>query len=243
MKIAAAQLQSVPGDIAANTVKHLVMIDRAADMGADVVFFPELSLTGYEPALSGSLAMSLADARLDVFQATADQNELLIGLGLPLAGEQGVQIGMAWFTPGQPRQAYAKQFLHPDEEPYFVVGDSSLMLEWGGQKLAPAICYESLLDVHIGSVVAGGADIYLASVAKDLKGVRQAAVHYSDISKRRGIPVIMANSVGSCDDFVAAGLSGAWRPTCGSSIQLDQDSNGVVLFDAGSLAVHVEMML
>ncbi|WP_267967702.1 nitrilase-related carbon-nitrogen hydrolase [Vibrio maritimus] len=35
-------------DIAANIHQHLVAIEASASLGADLVVFPELSLTGYE---------------------------------------------------------------------------------------------------------------------------------------------------------------------------------------------------
>lgn len=47
LKIAVAQIAAQHGDIAANLEKHLQMIAAARAGGADVVLFPELSLTGY----------------------------------------------------------------------------------------------------------------------------------------------------------------------------------------------------
>jgi N-carbamoylputrescine amidase len=47
LKIAVAQIAAQYGDIAANLEKHLEMIAAARAGGADVVLFPELSLTGY----------------------------------------------------------------------------------------------------------------------------------------------------------------------------------------------------
>ena len=46
-RIALAQMDPVLGDLGANIQKHLSLADRAAAAGAQVVVFPELSLTGY----------------------------------------------------------------------------------------------------------------------------------------------------------------------------------------------------
>ena len=46
-RIALAQIDPVLGDLDANIKKHLAFADRAAAAGAQVVVFPELSLTGY----------------------------------------------------------------------------------------------------------------------------------------------------------------------------------------------------
>ena len=49
MKIAAAQINPTLGDIAGNVEKILHYIGRAKELGAQLVVFPELSLTGYPP--------------------------------------------------------------------------------------------------------------------------------------------------------------------------------------------------
>ena len=55
---AAAQCSAVAGDIAANVRRHLEFMDAAHGQGVDVLVFPELSLTGYEPALAAGLAQA-----------------------------------------------------------------------------------------------------------------------------------------------------------------------------------------
>jgi predicted amidohydrolase len=47
MQIALAQLNTHLGDVDANLEKHLALIDEAREQKADLILFPELSLTGY----------------------------------------------------------------------------------------------------------------------------------------------------------------------------------------------------
>jgi len=47
LKIALAQINTKLGNIQANLEKHLTLIDQAKAAGADLLVFPELSLTGY----------------------------------------------------------------------------------------------------------------------------------------------------------------------------------------------------
>src|ERR1700677_1761552 len=47
MKIALAQTNSTVGDLCGNAKRMLEFARRAADSGANVLVFPELSLTGY----------------------------------------------------------------------------------------------------------------------------------------------------------------------------------------------------
>lgn len=231
MKLCAAQLRPVAGDVATNTARHLGMIGRAADLGADLVFFPELSLTGYEPRLAASLATTSADPRLDAFQACSDGNGLIIGVGVPVQVQSGVQIGMAWFEPGKPRRLYAKQRLHADEHPYFVPGAGQLVLEGGGFRLAPAICYESLQMDHADGAAELNAQVYLASVAKPAGGLAKAMQHYPVVARRHGMFVIMANCVGQSDDFVSVGQSAAWNARGDLLVRMDAASEGLVLLD------------
>lgn len=231
MKVCAAQLRPTAGDFATNLARHLELIELAAAQGAAVVFFPELSLTGFEPRLAGSLVADVADDRLDRFQAYSDGNNLLIGVGMPVTAGSGVYVGMVWFAPGEARRLYAKQQLHADEHPYFVPGPEPLVLDKGGHRLAPAICYESLQMDHADGAAESAADIYLASVAKPAAGLAKARVHYPDVARRHAMFVIMANSVGPSDDFVSVGQSAAWNARGELLAQMDAESEGVVVLD------------
>ena len=62
MRVAAAQTISRPGSIRENVERHLVLAGAAAERGVELLVFPELSLTGYEPDLACELRPD--DARL-----------------------------------------------------------------------------------------------------------------------------------------------------------------------------------
>src|SRR5438874_9429246 len=49
LRLAMAQINVVVGDVDGNALKILEWMDRARDVGADIVTFPELALTGYPP--------------------------------------------------------------------------------------------------------------------------------------------------------------------------------------------------
>jgi predicted amidohydrolase len=212
IKIAAAQIAPIAGEIEQNIQKHCALIRQAAEQGADLVFFSELSLTGYEPPLAKVLAMKTDDPRLEVFQRLSNQYDMVIGVGFPSRCPEGIRISMLFFQAGQAPLLYSKQHLHADELPFFVPGNEQIFLKVKGFTIAPAICYESLLHDHAESVVKKGAQIYLASVAKSAQGLAKAYLHYPVLSKQFGLKVVMANCVGPSDDFVSAGGSGFWGP-------------------------------
>ncbi len=47
MKVAIAQIEPVLGDISANLKLHISRIEKAIELGSQLILFPELSLTGY----------------------------------------------------------------------------------------------------------------------------------------------------------------------------------------------------
>ena len=245
MKICAVQHRPVAGDIAANTARHLSFIDLAIAQSADLVFFPELSLTGYEPRLAKSLAVDKTDPRLEVFQRRSDARHIIIGVGLPLAAGGEVQIGMVWFTPRAPRRDYAKQQLHADELPFFVPGNGQLLLKVADHILAPAICYESLQPSHAEDAKNLGADIYLASVAKPAGAMARAVRHYPAIAREHNLQVIVADCVGPSDNFVSVGQSAAWNNRGELLAQMDRESEGIIILDTavGQATIHASPKL
>jgi isopropylmalate/homocitrate/citramalate synthase len=83
MKLCVVQTKPIKGDILGNIDHHKTFIDLAVSYGANIVIFPELSLTGYEPTLAQALATNQDDRRFDAFQAMSDTNQVTIGVGVP----------------------------------------------------------------------------------------------------------------------------------------------------------------
>lgn len=234
MKLCAVQLASLKGDLPGNLQRHLVCIEQAAALGAELVVFPELSLTGYEPSVARQSALPVTSARLDPLQAACDRLGITVAVGLPLPTPDGIRIGMHIFCPEAPRQAYAKQRLHDDELPYFTPGDQALLLEVGEHRVAPAICYESMFMAHAAVARERGADLYLVSVAKTAKGIREGYAHYPEVARELGMPVLMANCVGPADTFIGAGGSAAWDSQGHLLASLDDHSEGLIVLDTRS---------
>ncbi|WP_409313740.1 carbon-nitrogen hydrolase family protein [Pseudomonas putida] len=234
MKLCAVQLASLKGDLPGNLQRHLVCIEQAAALGAELVVFPELSLTGYEPSVARQAALPVTSARLDPLQAACDRLGITVAVGLPLPTPDGIRIGMPIFCPEAPRQAYAKQRLHDDEQPYFTPGDQALLLEVGEHRVAPAICYESMFLAHAAVARERGADLYLVSVAKTAKGIREGYAHYPEVARELGMPVLMANCVGPADTFIGAGGSAAWDSQGHLLASLDDHSEGLIVLDTRS---------
>jgi predicted amidohydrolase len=231
MKICAAQTRPLKGDIPGNTRKHLELLQIAIGQGVDMVVFPELSLTGYEPGLVKELATSKDDPGFDCFQDFSNNSRIIIGVGMPISYDDGIAIGLILFQPGLPRQQYLKNHLHADEEPFFVSGRNGQGLLLEKYKVGLAICYELSIPSHPANAFKNGAAIYIASVAKTAEGTEKAINSLSAISQTYSMASLFCNSVGPSDNFVGGGKSSAWNNKGLLMGQLDESGEGILVFD------------
>lgn len=234
MKIALAQLQSFPGQIKQNLQRHEVLIKEAVQHQADLIVFPELSISGYEPTLAKELATSIDDPNFKSLKTLSTAHDLIIAAGFPLLHEERIYIAMMILSPEKAPQVYCKQNLHEDEQAFFVEGQRSILIQKNEYLIAPAICYESLLPEHAAAAAEKGANIYLAAVAKAEKGIKKANSHYPEVARKYQMPVLMVNNIGPADDFVGVGHSGVWDETGKLVYQLKQQE-GLLIVDLKSM--------
>lgn len=240
MRICAAQIKPSNGSIQTNIEIHKDWINLAISGKADFIAFPELSLTGYEPKLAKNLAIDKNNPGLDQFQMISERHDVSIALGAPTRSEFGILISMVVFQPYQDRTVYSKQMLPTDELPYFAKGKEQLILTVENEKIAPAICYESLQNEHSENVMKLGTDIYLASVAKSQSGIEKAFMHYSRIAHKYSIPVVMANSIGFSHNSLGAGQSACWNEKGKLLGKLANDKEGLLIYDTETKTVTID---
>ena len=232
MKIALAQIKPQKGDIAKNIASHLHFISLAHQHRADLIVFPELSLTGYEPDLAKELALPISDKRLDIFQSYSDEKEITIAIGLPLKTEFGIQISMGIFSPKKKRMLHSKKYLHADEMPFFKSGTHYQNLNIGNKKIALAICYEISVEEHLVQALSTKPDIYIASVAKHENGMKQAFKRMKQIAEENKLTTLVVNNIGYCDNFFGYGKSAIWNKNGKLINNLDSDKEGLLVFDS-----------
>ncbi|MEL6624467.1 MAG: carbon-nitrogen hydrolase family protein [Bacteroidota bacterium] len=235
MKICLAQTYSFKGEVQKNIENHLRMVKQAIASQASLIIFPELSLTGYEPELAKELAVAVDNEIFQPFQALADQHSIVIGAGMPTLAPDGINISMLIFQPQADRTVYSKRILHADELPYFVSGTHQPFLHIQGLKIGLGICYETLQREHFIHAVTHEAQIYIASVAKPDRGVDKAYLHFPSIAQEFGIPILMANCVGFCDNFMSNGKSSVWNREGKLIGQLDEENQGLLIYDTESV--------
>jgi predicted amidohydrolase len=231
MKICVAQTKPVKGDIQRNIGSHKKLIDLAASQGAGIIIFPELSLTGYEPTLAKELATTQDDERFNDFQKISDSRQIVIGVGVPTKCSEGICISTILFQPGKSRQTYSKEYLHADEEPFFVSGRNSDLINVDGIKIALSICYELSIPSHSENAFKQGAEIYIASVAKFVNGIDRAIKTLAEIAGKFSMTVLMSNCVGQSDGHDCAGKSSVWNSKGLLVGQQDDSNEGIILID------------
>jgi len=242
MKVCIAQIKSEKGNVEKNIQNHLKFIERAIELNSDLVVFPELSITNYEPELANELATDLDDSIFNPFQDLSDENQITIGIGMPTKAIDGINISMLIFQPSKDRIVYSKRLLHADELPYFVSSKNQPFLKIKGKRVAIGICYETLQREHFVKAKENNADVYIASVAKPDRGTDKAYLHFPSIAKEFEIPILMCNSIGYSDNFVSNGLSSIWDNKGELLGQLDKENQGLLVYNTENDKIEVEQL-
>jgi predicted amidohydrolase len=231
MIIGLAQARPEIGNISGNLDNHVRLLKLAQSKGAALVVFPELSLSGYEPSLANSMALSTDDTRLGTLQQLSETHGVSLAVGAPIRVTSGVRIGLLLFQPNRPLEAYFKNYLHADEEPYFVSGPNLPPVSLGQEHLALAICYELSVPQHAESAHHAGATLYLASAVKTIPGVEKSIHRLREIAIRYAMMPLLVNSVGFEDGQQSGGKTSAWNRLGDLIGQLDGHRQGILLVD------------
>jgi len=231
MIIAIAQTASVRGDIARNLENHRKWIQQAILHKAELVVFPELSLTGYEPDLAAQLATNQEDTRLEQLQQLSDANGITVCVGLPTREGEQLFVSMLIFQPHKVPTTYSKQYLYPPEKSVFTEGIKPLLLSYGTELISPAICYEASVGAHSEYASQNNATLYMASVLSSVGGIDAELTKLSCIAKQKRMVTCMANYVGISGGYQCAGKSSVWNEQGELMGQLGDREEGLLIFD------------
>ncbi len=145
LRISLAQIDPVMGDLEGNLAKIATRLDRAREVGADVVCFPELALCGYPPE-DLLLQPAFLDANQRALEALAPRSAgLTVLVGLPWRRQDGgIGNAAAVLDEGRLAAVYLKRELPNygvyDEKRYFRAGTAPLTLDLNGVRLGVSIC-------------------------------------------------------------------------------------------------------
>ncbi|MEX5510057.1 carbon-nitrogen hydrolase family protein [Pseudomonas paralactis] len=212
LTLAAAQTLSIAGDVAANISRHLVFMQVAAEQGVQVLVFPELSLTGYEPTLAADLAIAPDAPLLAPLREMARELQLTAVVGMPirLASQTQVMIGALVLGADGSVAVYTKQHLHPGEEVAFAAGQGGAALAWGDDRIALAVCADFSHASHPRQAAQAGANVYAAGVLISEGGYAKDSALLQGYAAEHRLLVLMANHGGPSGGWACAGRSAIW---------------------------------
>lgn len=213
MRLLVAQENFLVGDIEGNCDKVLNSARQALEQGADLLLFPELTLTGYPP--EDLLLRPSLNARIEeALERLAAELPVPVVLGYP-AIRNGHRYNVAALV--RPRRGvdceYFKQCLPNyrvfDEKRYFRAGTDSAVFELGGVRFGLTICEDIWHPGPVQSAKEAGAEVILNLNASPFRRDKPAE-RYEVVCQRvaeTGLPVIYANLVGGQDELVFDGAS------------------------------------
>jgi NAD+ synthase (glutamine-hydrolysing) len=220
MKVALAQINTVVGDVWGNVEKTAGALERAVEGGADLVAFPELTMTGYPPEdllLRPSFIRDNLDA-LEEFTGKVPEGVVAAVGFVDLDGD--LHNACAVISGGEVLHRYHKRFLPNygvfDENRYFREGEGPApILKMGRDLVGLSICEDIWYPAGPAHEQAlGGAGVLLnisASPYHRLRGAyreRMLGTRASD----DGCYVVFCNLVGGQDELVFDGRSSVFDP-------------------------------
>jgi predicted amidohydrolase len=210
--IAAAQSRSVEGDIVSNVRVHVEFVRVAVEHDVDVILFPELSLTGYEPEIAEKLAIHVDDERLSPLREQAHLLGITIIAGIPVACSEGKPYIGAVVLNSDDSCVYLKQHLHPGEETFFSSSHDKegCVVDVKGKGVGMAICADINHASHARKVAKEGASVYTASVLITDSGYADDARRLQRYATEHSMTVLMANHSAPTGGYIPAGKSAIW---------------------------------
>ena len=214
LRIALAQLDLLVGDVHGNATRVVNTARQArADLGADLVLFPELSLSGYPPedllfhrGFRRQIESGLAKVREEV-------QGISVMLGLPEYAGNAIYNSAALISGGAVAALYRKAELPNykvfDEKRYFHAGTQPTVLDVDGFRCGLLVCEDVWEPEPAQLARADGAELLIVINASPYEIHKQR--EREDVARARvldvGLPMAYVNLVGGQDELIFDGNS------------------------------------
>jgi NAD+ synthase/NAD+ synthase (glutamine-hydrolysing) len=230
MRIALAQINTTVGDLAGNACRILETSRAAAEQGAELVVFPELTLNGYPPRDLVEKQTFLDRTEQTLERLAHETRELDAALVVGYVGRSGSGTGKqavnaaAVLERGQIVFRQTKMLLPTydvfDEARYFMPGQHQTPFAAGGRKIALTICEDAWNDKQYWErrlyqrdpveelIAAGGRVLVSINASPYHMGKRALRLEiFRSAARHHCIPVVYVNQVGGNDSLVFDGSS------------------------------------
>lgn len=143
IRVALCQRNMVVGDIEGNVARIRESLSAVRDAGADLVLFPELTVTGYPPEDLLLKPHFAEEAEAALRDLASDVEDVVAVIGFPELHDDLFNTA-AVITGGEIAATYRKRYLPNygpfDEQRYFARGEEALVLDMDGVKVGVTIC-------------------------------------------------------------------------------------------------------
>jgi len=230
MIIASAQTKPKPGNVSDNLTDHYRLIKIAAEQGADLIVFPEMSITGYERENASSLAFTPDDNRLDTLKQLSNDHTIKIIAGAPIKINSDIFIGAFILQPNTPVSIYTKQFLHTGEEKYFTSSfDYNPIIQLGNEKISLAICFDIENPSHPEKACHYGCSLYIPCIFYSPEGISDAHDLLSSYAAKYSMNILLSNYCGESMNRPAGGGSAFWNKNGELITKSDTSGSGLLI--------------
>ncbi|MEJ2061678.1 MAG: NAD+ synthase [Reinekea sp.] len=213
MKIALAQHRFPVGDIDGNVEKILELSRQAVEQQADLIVFPELTITGYPPEdllLRPSLGTRVSGALRKLFDAKLP---IALVVGYPQREDGKLYNKAMVIHQGQMIADYRKQHLPNyqvfDEKRYFQKAAETCVFEFQGISIALTICEDIWYDGPVSRAYDAGARLNININGSPFSINRTVERHeqVSHVVSQWPMATVYVNHVGGQDELVFDGGS------------------------------------
>jgi NAD+ synthase (glutamine-hydrolysing) len=214
LRIGLCQINTTVGNIEGNTKKILDYINRGKKMGADLLAFPEMAVTGYPPE-DLLLMPKFIEANLKAIQRIAKATTSITVLIGFVDKKEDIYNAAALLHNGKMIDAYCKTFLPNygvfDEDRYFHVGTENFIFTLKSIPIGPSICEDLWYpgDPIRTQALYGGAEL-IVNISSSPYHAGKSAFREKMISTRASdnlAIVAYCNLVGGQDELVFDGGS------------------------------------
>ncbi len=214
LKIALAQTDFRVGDIAANCIDIISTAKHAREqLGADMIVFPELIVTGY-PAEDLLLRPDfIEEANNTIHHLAETVTDIAMVIGFPELANGKLYNSAVVLHDGVCIACYRKQALPNygvfDERRYFTPGNQPCVFEFNGRFIGLTICEDVWQTGIIEATKQAGAELLLTLNASpfNLGKIHQRETVICSQIKAAGIPIVYVNQVGGQDELIFDGAS------------------------------------
>ena len=245
-RIALGQLNLTVGDLAGNVEKMAAAAARAHEASAELVCFPELSITGYPPedlVLRPEFVRDNLAALDELAAKTSDACPMIAGF--VDRTERGLHNAAAYLAGGEVRVRYHKIVLPNygvfDEKRYFVPGERTEQISVGGISVGLSVCEDVWQPGRPFSDYAGvplvtninGSPYHRRKLEERLEVLRDRAREF-------GGWIAYVNAVGGQDEIVFDGGSLVMSPDGEVACRAPFFEEDLLIVDVEEKTAHAE---